>query len=47
MEIQRNVFISKLMAQKSNMKLITHINPEGVKSNINPLIMDPLFIQTS
>jgi sulfate adenylyltransferase subunit 2 len=24
------------MAQKSNMKLITHINPEGVKSNINP-----------
>ena len=24
------------MAKKSNMKLITHINPEGVKSNINP-----------
>jgi len=24
------------MAQKSQMKLITHINPEGVKSNINP-----------
>ena len=24
------------MAQKSNMKLITHINPEGIKSNINP-----------
>jgi len=24
------------MARKSQMKLITHINPEGVKSNINP-----------
>ena len=24
------------MAKKSNMKLITHINPEGVKSHINP-----------
>ena len=24
------------MAKKSNMKLITHINPEGIKSNINP-----------
>ena len=24
------------MAKKSSMKLITHINPEGVKSNINP-----------
>jgi len=24
------------MSKKSNMKLITHINPEGVKSNINP-----------
>jgi len=24
------------MAKKSNMKLITHINPEGVKSNISP-----------
>jgi len=24
------------MTKKSNMKLITHINPEGVKSNINP-----------
>ena len=24
------------MAKKSNMKLITHINPEGVKANVNP-----------
>ena len=24
------------MAKKSNMKLITHINPEGVKTNVNP-----------
>ena len=24
------------MAKKSDMKLITHINPEGVKSNVNP-----------
>ena len=24
------------MARKSNMKLITHINPDGIKSNVNP-----------